>query len=163
MKRNRLACLAAASLLAASSIGLAATPAVADTTRYGCTVYKPAGPRADGVDGSNRVMIKWVIDVKCDKGRTIHVHQIRMEEDDGTGEGRGDDYVGEKTYSRSFRGKAGTHRFTYREQLPQTKDAGGGKEPNEEMYQKVRFRVSSNGVVSSWTNYERGGASWIFH
>lgn len=163
MKNRRVATLAATVMLTASSVGLAVTPAVADTSRGGCTVYKPAGPKADGVDGSNRVMIKWIIDVKCDKGRSIHVHQERWEEDDNTGKGRGDDYIWYSHFDRSFQDKGGTHRFTVRTRLPQTKDAGGGTEPNEEMYQKVRFYVTSNGVTSSYTNFERGPASWIFH
>jgi hypothetical protein len=163
MNRNRLTAFAAASMIAVASMGTAAAPAQADTTRAGCTVFTPAGPRADGVDGSNRPLVKWIVEVKCQKGRSIRIDQERWEEDDPKGQGRGDDFLGDEVLWHSFEKKGGSFTFSYQTLLPQTRDAGGGKESNEELYQKVRFRVKEGLTTSAWTPYERGPASWIFH
>ncbi|CAH0238018.1 hypothetical protein SRABI26_02824 [Arthrobacter sp. Bi26] len=161
MNRNRFAAFAAGTMITAASIGLVAAPAEANTSSSGCTVVKPAGPKADGYDSSNRPMVKYVVDVWCNKGRSIRIHQQRWEEDGPNG--RGDDYLGEKYWTQSFLNQSGSVRLTYRTLLPQTWDSGGGKEPNEELYQKVQFSVTEGLTTSAWTPFERGGASWIFH
>lgn len=160
MKRNRFAAFAAGTMITVASLGLVAAPAQADTRSSGCTVVKPAGPRFDGYDSSNRPMVKYVVDVWCSKGRSIQIHQQGWEEDGPNG--RGDDYIGARYWTQSFP-SSGSIRLTYRIQLPQTWDSGGGKENNEELYQKVRFRVTEGLTTSGWTPFERGGASWIFH
>lgn len=161
MNKNRLAAFAAGTMIAAASIGLVAAPAQADTRSSGCTVVKPEGPRFDGYDSSNRPMVKYVVDVWCSKGRTIQIHQQAWEEDGPNG--LGDDYLGSHYWTRSFQTQSGSVRITYRTLVPQTWDAGGGKEGNEELYQKVQFRVTEGLTTSAWTPFERGGASWIFH
>ncbi|GAB13038.1 hypothetical protein ARGLB_035_00010 [Arthrobacter globiformis NBRC 12137] len=165
MSKNRFAAFAAGTLITVASIGLVATPAEADTTRAGCTVLKPAGPKYVGRDSSNRPVVEWVVKGTCSKGRIIRVQQQRWEEDDPKGLGRGDDYLGSHypDWVISFQNRGGSFVRTYRTLVPQTWDAGGGKEGNEELYQKVRFRVKEGLTTSAWTPWERGGASWIFH
>lgn len=156
MNGNRFAAFAAATMLAAASIGLAAAPAEADTNFSGCTVEKPAGPKADGRDGSNRVLVKWTVKATCEKGRSIQIYQQRWEEDGPNG--RGDDYLGDHYFEwQSFKRKGGSVTLTYTTYLQKT------EKNNEELYQKVSFRVTEGLTTSTWTAYERGGASWIFH
>lgn len=151
MARNRFAACAAAAMIAVASIGLTAAPAEADTTSSGCTVLTPKGPRADGRDGSNRVIIKYVVEVTCKKGRTIRIQQQRWEEDKGD-----DQYLGYYRWTQTF-DKDASMRFTYRIRMEKT------EKENEEMYQRVRFRVTEGLTISEWTKWERGPASWIFH
>lgn len=129
-----------------------ALPAGAATTLQGCTV----NPLAPVYAGRNAALIKQVrhnVVIACSPGRAIEVQQTVMEDDAIPDP---DDFV--VTAVRSFTspsaspgnpgGLAGTRGIT--EVLPNT-EAG-----QEEIYQKVRFRVTPNssGVQGPWTTWE---------
>src|SRR5690349_9813255 len=92
MNRKSLKTLAVGTMVAAVPIGLVAVvaPAEATTTRAHCSVT-PLIPRWDGWNSSSQKMVRYSVDVSCEKGRSILIHQARWEEDDGGHYGRGDD------------------------------------------------------------------------
>ena len=67
-----------------------------------------------------------------------------------------DDTIGHTTYNRSF-SSAGTQYIYFYGTLPDT-ELG-----QEEMYQKIRLRVSSNGVTSAWTGWQKSGVQSFFN
>lgn len=129
-----------------------ALPASAATTLQGCTV----NPLAPVYAGRNAAFVKQVrhnVVVVCAPGRTIDVQQTVMEDDVVPDP---DDFV--TTVVRTFTspgaspgnpgGLVGTRGVT--EVLPDTEPG------QEEIYQKVRFRVTpdSTGVQGAWTAWE---------
>jgi hypothetical protein len=152
MKRNkaRAIVLAAAALLT----GLMATPAQASTTSNGCTVH-PVTPFHNGdftAGGIKRVAYE--IDVTCVSGVSIEIQQERWEQDGGLSN---DDFIGDSTLNNTFN-SAGSITRTITANLPDTDDF---TDLYEEMYQRVRFRVTSGPVTSGWTSWESSGVRSI--
>lgn len=139
---NRLA--VGTALLAAAAAPLAlALPAEAATTANGCTV-RPLKPTFAGFSGGVK-QIRYEVVFSCAAGRTIEVQQLAMEDDSTP-----DQFINTRVHTRTFvSSTVATRSATWA--LPDT-EAG-----NEEVYQKVRFRVSAGGgPVSAWTPFEFG-------
>lgn len=81
--------------------------------------------------------------VTCDAGRTIEVEQHVHEADSINA----DDHITTSNRSRYF-ATADSVTMWLENSLPDTEIG------DEEMYQHVSFRVSSNGVTSPWTAWE---------
>ena len=151
MNKRVSATLIMATVVAASPIGLA-TSAQAALQGSGCSISVD-GPSYAGRNSSNEVLLAYPIDITCLKGRTIEVYQEQWEEDGGSN----DDYIANSYTDLSFETEGGSKHVVVSGKLPHTEAR------NEEMYQKVRFRVTEGHTTSSWTPYERSGASWIWH
>lgn len=148
MKRVHKAGLVLAVALA-STFGLMA-PAHASTTSNGCTVA-PIRPYHNGdftAGGIKR--IAWEIDVTCVAGVEIEIQQHRWEADSGPS---ADDYLGDSTLVSNFAGGAGSVTRTVTTNLSDTDDF---TDMYEEVFQRVRFRVTSGPVTSAWTSWETG-------
>ena len=131
-------------LMAAATAALlpvaAASSASASTTSSGCTVT-PLKPIFAGFNSSGVKLVNYRITVSCLSNRTVSIDQRRYEED---GFLNPDDFLGSTPFSTS-----GVRTLSNVRTLVNTE---GG---NEEVYHKVRFRVSSGGVTSPWTSYEK--------
>lgn len=134
--------IAAAVLAAALPLAGAAT-ANATTTSSGCTV-SPLRPVYDHHNSAGVKVIRYNVTVTCTAGRSIELERHIHEQDGGL---NGDDHISTTTHNRYF---ASTSTVTmYAESsLPDTEIG------DEEMYQQVKFRVTSNGVTSPWTAWE---------
>jgi hypothetical protein len=73
----------------------------------------------------------------------VVVEQRRYEDDKSPD---ADDYRGSSVFTHTFSGSR-TLTFSAKRSLPDTERG------NEEIYQRVRFRVTSNGVTSPWTSW----------
>lgn len=144
--RSRRVRRAAATVLATAVLPLAiATSAHASTSRDGCTVT-PRTPYATGtLDSFGRKLIRYEFTVSCSAGRSITINQERREEDTFS-----DDSTGLVNWSQSF-SSAATRTLGVTRALPDTEWG------DEEIYQRLRFRVSSNGVSGSTTAWENSG------
>ena len=136
--------LAGGALAAAlvAPLGLA-TPAQAATSG-GCTVT-PLTPIFDGFNSAGVKLVRFRVKISCDAGRTVTVQQQRWEDDQHPDR---DDSLGTVSFTRTFDGSRSTITVASRRTLPNTERG------NEEIYQRVRFRVSSNQVTSPWSAYE---------
>lgn len=144
--RGRIRRLLVAGALAAAvaaPLAVAATPASAATTSGGCTLT-PLTPVFDGFTSAGVKIVKFPVKITCAANRTVTVLQSRWENDAYPDP---DDNLGSVTFSRSFT-DARTITVSSRRTLPNTENG------NEEIYQRVRFRVTSNGVTSPWTSGE---------
>jgi hypothetical protein len=150
--------LARPAALAAAAAGLSAplllfSPSHAATTEDGCTVT-PHRPAYSGVNNAHNIpLVDYKITVACDPDRTIFLDQVRMEQDLVSREGEApDDTTG--TWSKNFDfTNGGTKNIKVRVPLPDTGPANEGAV--EEVYQKVRFEVTTNnGVDGGLTDYE---------
>lgn len=136
-------------------------PVQAATTDGGCTV-SPVRPSDSGLDtaaGVSRVDYK--IRVLCAGGRSVQVQQFRMEEDQMPRDGDWiDEVTGDTIRTLTFTSGAATKTITVRAPLPKTPGDG----PKEEVYHKVRFRVtnSSSGNTTAWTPWESSSVRGIF-
>jgi len=144
---------AAGALIPLVVAGVAATaiPAEASTSRSGCTVT-PLKPIYAGYHNSlGDKMIRYRVSVTCDANRTAVINWQGVEEDWSSLFNKDpDDGDWSKTERVSFgSGLRSTKTLNYDNALPDTE---GGK---EEMYHKARFRVTSNGVQSEPTAWER--------
>lgn len=131
---------------------LVASPGHATTTDSGCTVT-PERPVYSGIDnGANIPLVDYEITAQCDAGLTLHLDQVRMEQDTNAREGDPvDDQTG--TFSKDFTfPNGGTKHITVRVALPNTGPANEG--PKEEVYQKTSFTVTNGPVTSAPTAYE---------
>ncbi|MEV4414091.1 hypothetical protein [Catellatospora sp. NPDC049609] len=128
-------------------LGLA-MPAQAATTRDGCTV-DPQTPFHNGTfTAGGDKWIDYDVEVDCNAGRTIEIEMQRWEADNGLN--GADDLIGTSSTTRTFNTTSGWT-WTITGVLP---DNDGGLDQYSEMYQRVRFRVNSNGVYGSWTAWE---------
>ena len=127
--------LALAAALAAPA--LAAIPAQAHTSS-GCTI-NPLTPTFAGFNSSGTKLINYRVSVSCSAGRTAEVTQERWESDSWPNP---DDHLGTTTFNTSG--------VTT---LNNVRTLVDGELGNEEVYQKIRFRVTSNGVTSPWTGW----------
>lgn len=116
---------------------LAAAPAHAHTSS-GCTI-NPLTPIFHGFNTSGTKLINYRVSVTCTAGRTAEVTQERWESDAWPNP---DDHLGTTNFVTSG--------VTT---LDNVRTLVDGELGNEEVYQKIRFRVSSNGVTSPWTGW----------
>ncbi|PID97087.1 MAG: hypothetical protein CSA84_01685 [Actinomycetales bacterium] len=149
MLRNAIrARRAAAVVLAAATIpfvGLAS--ASASTTSHGCTVT-PLQPYYHHTNAVGNKVIRYDVVVTCNTGRSISLERHVHERDNWPNP---DDHISTSSDTRYFASPA-TVTMSQMLALPDTEI---GK---EEMYQQVRFRVGSGGVVSPWTAWEKSAA-----
>lgn len=137
MNRAKIALVTLAAA-AAAPIALAAPASAA--TSSGCTVT-PLKPIFAGFNSSGVKLVNYRIAVSCASNRTVTIEQRRYEEDDWPNP---DDSLGTTTFTTS-----GVRTLSNVRTLVNTESG------NEEVYQKVRFRVTSSGVTSPWTSYEK--------
>ena len=139
----------AGALIASTAAPLSlATPAQAATSS-GCTV-NPQKPVHAGFNSAGVKLVRFNISIFCNPNRSVEVQQLRYEEDwDNWPFSNSDDSLGSRTFIRSFPPNVGTITVGSTRTLPNTEDG------NEEIYQKTRFRVTSGGVTSPWTSYQR--------
>lgn len=137
-----------AALLTGLAVPLTIAAPAHAATSSGCTVT-PLRPVHAGFDSTGTKLVRYSVQISCDADRTVTVQQQRYEEDwDGWLIPDSDDYQGGSTYTRTF-GSAGTLTVETTRRLPDTEDGA------EEIYQRTRFQVSSNGVTSSLTGWQR--------
>jgi hypothetical protein len=141
-KLHRLVVGGLVAVAAAAPLALAAAPAQAATSS-GCTVT-PLKPVFAGFNSSGVKVVRYKVSISCSGDRSVTVQQLRYEDDKSPD---ADDNLGSSTFTRSFDG-AGSITVNIQRALPNTE---GG---NEEIYQRVRFRVSSNGVTSPFTSWQ---------
>ena len=139
MRSNKLlTSLTGVAACAAMSVALA-SPASAATSS-GCTV-NPLKPIFAGFNSSGVKLLDYRVSVSCSAGRTVFIEQERYEEDDWP---NGDDFLGATSWNTS--GVV---------TLSNVRTLVDGEIGYEEVYQNVRFRVSSNGVTSPWTSWQK--------
>lgn len=138
MKKSAFAALAAAAASIVLPIAMA-SPASAATSS-GCTVT-PLKPIFAGFNSSGVKLVNYRVAVDCAAGRTVSITQQRYEED---GFLNPDDYLGTTSWTTS-----GTRVLNNVRTLVNTESG------DEEVYHKVQFRVTSNGVTSPWTSYQK--------
>ena len=85
--------------------------------------------------------------MSCSSGRTVSIDQDRYEEDSWP---NGDDFLGSTTFNTSG--------VTT---LSNVRTLVDGEIGDEEVYHNVRFRVSSNGVTSPWTSFQKSAVLTI--
>lgn len=130
---------------------LVSAPAEASTTANGCTVtpYKAA---VTGLDQTGHKIVDYKVTATCVKGVSLTVEQEAWEFDGGTIYAglNLDQYQLFISQTRNF-SAAGTIELHVSRSLNKT-----DSDPNEEPYQKVRFRVVSmdTAVTSSWSKLE---------
>jgi hypothetical protein len=139
----------AGALVAAAAAPLSlAIPAHAASSS-GCIV-NPQKPVHAGFNSAGVKLVRFEVKIFCNPNRTVEVQQLRYEEDWGNWLfSDPDDSLGSRTFTRTFPPNVGTITVSSTRTLPNTEDG------NEEIYQKTRFRVSSGGVTSPWTSYQR--------
>jgi hypothetical protein len=160
-RTGRLAKLSLAILAAATlPLGMAA-PAEAATTHDGCTV-NPLPPEFRGTFNSAGVpYVYYPYEVSCGasaSGLSVEVKTKTVEQDlagrsgdeDADGVNNADeDPIGSATTTRNFNAAGGSKTVDVRGVLPHT-----DTDFNEEVYHKVKFRVTSGPVTGSWTAWE---------
>ncbi len=135
---------AGAIALAATVLPLVAvSTAQATTTSSGCTVT-PLRPVFDHINSAGVKVIRYDVTVTCTGGRSIALERHVHEQDGGL---NGDDHISTTTHNRTF-DVTDTVTMWAEVSLPDT-ELG-----DEEMYQQVKFQVTSNGVTSPWTAWE---------
>lgn len=160
-KLNKLAKPSLAAVaLAAVSVGVA-VPAHASTTKDGCTVSPIAAEFRGTYDPSNTPYVYYSYDVTCGasaSGLSVEVSTTTYDQDlagragdvDWNGVNNADeDLVGTATTTRSFGTAGGTKHVDVRGTLPRT-----DTDFNEEMYQALKFRVTSGPVTGGWSKLE---------
>ncbi len=153
---NRSAALRGLVVAAALAAGLGlAAPAHAATTRDGCTV-DPQTPYHNGTfTAGGDKWINYEVEITCTAGRSIEVDMERWEADSGLN--GADDFIGDSTLNRTFN-TTHTYTWTVTGVLP---DNDGGLDQYSEMYLRVRFQVTGNGVVGAWTSWENSSTRSI--
>lgn len=157
---TRLATLSAALLTAALPLALTA-PAEASTTKDGCTVT-PLAPEFRGTfTPANVPYVYYPVEVSCIAsagGLTVEVDTETWESDrfgwagdvDADGVNNADDdRIGSATSTRAFGTAGGSTTLNIRGVLPHT-----DTDFNEEVYSKVKFRVTSGPVAGGWSTPE---------
>lgn len=97
--------------------------------------------------------IDYKITVTCDAGLVAETDQQRWEQDLLSREGDPvDDFLGSSAHTWDFTAGAGTKSVKVRRTIPTTGPATEGS--TEELFQALRFRVTSGPVTSAWTAYE---------
>ena len=132
--------IALVTLAAAAVVPITMAAPASAATSSGCTVT-PLKPIFAGFNSSGVKLVNYRISVSCTSNRTVSIQQRRYEED---GFLNPDDFLGATSFNTS-----GVRTLSNVRTLVNTESG------NEEVYQKVRFRVTSNGVTSPWTSYEK--------
>jgi hypothetical protein len=145
-RTTRLALTAVAAAAAPLALML---PAQASTSSSQCTLT-PQAPVVDHYNSTGQKVIKYANTVTCQSGRTIEIQDQRWDDDSVDFMWSPDDYYGQTNYNVTFNGTTTVDK-SVNQTLP---DADAWGDNTEEMYHYVRFRVSSNGVTSPWTNWE---------
>lgn len=141
---NRNIVKATLAVAAAGLIPLALAPAAqASTTTGGCTLT-PLRPVYDHHNSAGNKVIRYDMTVTCSSGREIEIEQHVHEEDAWP---NADDHITTSNRTRNF-SSTDTVTMWLESTLPNTEI------DREEMFQHVRFRVTSNGVTSAWTAFE---------
>jgi hypothetical protein len=147
----------------AAPVALAAS-AQAATTKDGCTVTAGT-PYYAGTDLSGYSKIRRQVTFTCDAGRSVSYESQLIEQDlaGRAGDGNPDeDLIG--TYNGSMTSfltatTSTTQTVTLERSVPlPVPDETDG---TAELYQTVKFRVSSNGVQGSWSTLEFSGVRTI--
>ncbi len=142
--------LAVTAMVAAGLPLAMAVPANATVTSSGCTVTPLAPEFHNQWTSAGDKRIQYKVQVTCSAGRSVSVTQERWEADTTSA----DDYIGTSTLTNDFTSAGGTVTRTVTATLP---DADPWGDDNEEMYQRVRFTVTSVGnppVVSAVTSWD---------
>ncbi len=140
LRARRMA--ATVALAAAATTALGAASAGATTARDGCSVT-PHRPIYVYHDSTGTKVIRYGVTATCTGGRWLQLYQQRKESDTFSDDNTGSQYLGWYYFS----GNA-TRYYYVDARLPDTEWG------NEEMYQRLQFRVYSNGVYGSWTGGE---------
>lgn len=149
-------------LVAAAALPLAvAAPAQASTTKDGCTVT-PLAPEFRGTFNAAAVpYVYYPYDVSCiasASGLSVEVRTETWEQDldqragdvDANGIDNADeDRTGSATSTRAFGTGGGSTTVDVRGVLPHT-----DTDFNEEVWQQVKFRVTSGPVTGGWSTFE---------
>ena len=143
--RHALKALVALSAVAIP-LGIAG-PAHATVTSSGCTVTPLAPVFKNQWTSTGDKRIQYPVEVSCSAGRSITITDERWEADTTSA----DDFIGSSTLVNSFGSTGGTLTRTITATLPDSDPWG---DDNEEMYHRVRFTVSSNGVTSPVTVWD---------
>jgi hypothetical protein len=145
---RRIAAAGAAIAFAATVLPMAiAGPAAASTTKYGCTVT-PAKPKLAAFTGSGRLLVSYAVDYSCNGKRRIEIEQRRYESDPWP---NGDDFTGKSSIVHRFAQPSAQSKSVKDPMIFKLPDTELGR---EEVYQKVRFRVTVGDVTSAWTPWE---------
>lgn len=137
-------------LMALSAIAIPlgiGAPAHATVTSSGCTVTPLAPVFKNQWTATGDKRIQYPIAVTCSAGRTITITDERGEADTTSA----DDLIGSSTLINSFVAAGGT---VTRNITATLTDSDPWGDDNEEMYHRVRFTVSSNGVTSPVTTWD---------
>ena len=168
MYKSRLATWSLALAAVALPLGLAA-PSQAATTKDGCTV-NPLVPEFRGTfNAANVPYVYYPYEVSCvasASGLSVEVKTETWEADlagqagdvDADGVNNADeDRIGSATTTRSFVPAGGSKTVDVRGLLSRTDSDG-----NDEVYQKVKFRVTSVPVTGGWSVPELTQATRIW-
>jgi hypothetical protein len=154
--------------LAALTVGVHA-PAQATTWSSGCSVTPQAPYFAGTYTAGNVPEVYYPYVVTClpsSAAMSVEVKTETWEADlvgragdvDADGINNSDeDYIGQATTTRSFTALGGTKTVKVKGVLPHT-----DTDSNEEVYHKVKFRVTSGAVTSAWTPFELTASTTIW-
>ena len=148
LKKTTRRIAASGAVAAIAAIGFAGAAQAVSTSSCTATPYTPT---YSYTNSSGVKVLLYKIKVTCSANRTATVEQYRMEEDTFS-----DDEIGHSTHVRSFT-SAGTQYINFYGTLPDTEIG------MEEMYHKIRLRVSSNGVTSPWTGWQSSGVQAFYN
>ncbi len=144
--RTKKTLATALALAASAAMSVAVAGSASANTSSGCTVV-PLKPIFAGFNSSGVKLVNYRISVSCSSGRTVSIQQERYEEDSWP---NGDDFLGATSFSSSG--------VTT---LNNVRTLVDGELGDEEVYHNVRFRVSSNGVTSPWTSWQKSAVLTI--
>lgn len=161
---------AAVAVLATALIPLgSSSPAQASTTKDGCTVTPLAPYFAGTYTAGNVPEVIYPYELTCAPSSAAMSVQVKSQTWEADLAGRAgdvdadgvdnadEDYIGQVTTTKSFTKAGGTRRVNVKGVLPHT-----DTDANEEVYHKVKFRVTSGAVVGGWTNFELTSATRIW-
>lgn len=146
-RRRGVRALVAAGVVAGALPLLAASPANA-VSSSGCTAT-PSRPYVVGLDSGGSKIVRYDVNVACLGNRTMVLRQEVREEDTFS-----DDSVASR-YQYAYFDQGGSRTFSWDVKLPNTEWG------DEEVYQRVRFYVSSGGVNSPWTGWHKSSVRQI--
>lgn len=127
----------------------AATPAQATVTKEGCT-FTARAPKYADTDSAGYKRFTFTVEGSCQPGRGVNFRTEAWEQDIGKpGDTGGNDLLGkwDGVWSQWPTSQKRTWSHTIR--MPYDESDGF-----EELYHRVRFRVSSNGVNGSWSAWD---------
>ena len=138
--------IALVTLAAAAAVPIAMAAPASAATSSRCTVT-PLKPIFAGFNSSGVKLVDYRISVSCASNCTVQIEQRRYEEDAWPNP---DDFLGASSFSTY-----GVRTLSNVRTLVNTESG------NEEVYQKVRFRVTINGHTLPWTSWEKSPVASI--